>query len=107
MDVTQAPIQTAPVADPVTETAASFPVAGIDCPGRYTAIPQKREYLPAEDWRESLLEEHCLDREKIDTGYGLKYGYLWRVYPSKDRARYRIDEAFRLFDKPVSMTNVL
>ena len=66
VDVTQTPIQTAPVADPVTETGTSFPAAGTDCPDRYPSIPQEREYWPAEDWRESTLEEHCLDREKIE-----------------------------------------
>jgi CubicO group peptidase (beta-lactamase class C family) len=41
-------------------------MAKTDCASRYESDPVKRETWPTDDWKISTLEEHCLDREKVE-----------------------------------------
>jgi CubicO group peptidase (beta-lactamase class C family) len=53
---------------PPTATATSLPVARTDCASRYPSIPSERKNWPKEEWTVSTLEEHCLDRAKVEKG---------------------------------------
>lgn len=66
MVVTQpsAPTVTSPA--PAFATATSFPGARSDCASRYPSTPAARTVWPQEEWTMSTLEEHCLDRAKVE-----------------------------------------
>ena len=48
------------------ETASSLPQARTDCASRYPSNPEERKVWPKEEWTISSLEEHCLDRAKVE-----------------------------------------
>lgn len=64
MEATQPALPTATPTIPATAT--SFPEARTDCASRYPSVPEERKSFPAADWEISSLEEHCLDREKVE-----------------------------------------
>jgi CubicO group peptidase (beta-lactamase class C family) len=48
------------------ETATSLPEARTDCTSRYPNNPPEQRNWPKEEWTVSTLEEHCLDRAKVE-----------------------------------------
>lgn len=57
----------APVPPTSAPTAtASLPQPRSDCASRYPSIPEERETWPTDGWTVSTLEEHCLDRAKVE-----------------------------------------
>lgn len=72
MVVTQPSAPTATAISQVTAegTATSFPVARSDCASHYPSTPAERTVWPQEEWAISTLEEHCLDRAKVEKAAG-------------------------------------
>jgi CubicO group peptidase (beta-lactamase class C family) len=59
-----------------TVTATSLPEARTDCASRYPSNPTERKNWPKEEWKTSSLEEHCMDRAKVEKGIW----YLEKTY---------------------------
>lgn len=72
VDATQPPPSTLTVVSPApaSATATNFPVARSDCASRYPSTPAERTVWPQEEWTMSTLEEHCLDRVKVEKAAG-------------------------------------
>jgi CubicO group peptidase (beta-lactamase class C family) len=51
---------------PASATATSLPVARSDCASRYPSTLAERTVWPTNGWTISTLEEHCLDRTKVE-----------------------------------------
>ncbi len=49
-----------------SETGTSLPEARTDCSSRYPSIPVEQKTWPADEWKTSSLEEHCLDRAMVE-----------------------------------------
>jgi CubicO group peptidase (beta-lactamase class C family) len=63
---TAAPTVTA--SPPATITITGEPTARTDCTRRYPSSPYERKIWPQEEWTISTLEEHCMDRAKVERG---------------------------------------
>jgi CubicO group peptidase (beta-lactamase class C family) len=48
------------------ETGTSLPEARTDCSSRYPSAPAERKNWPTDEWKISSLEEHCLDRVRVE-----------------------------------------
>ena len=59
-----------------TVTVTHPPVARTDCAERYPSDPIEKKNWPKEEWTESTLEEHCMDRAKVEKGAS----YLEKTY---------------------------
>ena len=60
------PTATPTITIPATPTETSLPKSRIDCASRYPSTPAERTVWPKEEWQVSTLEEHCLDRAKVE-----------------------------------------
>lgn len=61
------PPTSAPTVTVIQTATASPPLAArSDCASRYTSVPEEREAWPTGGWTISTLEEHCLDRARVE-----------------------------------------
>jgi CubicO group peptidase (beta-lactamase class C family) len=49
-------------------TATGTPAARSDCVNRYPSNPSEKKNWPKDEWTVSTLEEHCMDRARVEKG---------------------------------------